>query len=202
MTSLAGVAAGSKERIEAVAADILARRGYNGMGLKALSDAADLPYGSIYHHFPGGKEEIAAAAITSVGDVLGRLLDALFSAESPDRAVRTMFDYMVKRLADSDWSDGCPVGTPAQDGADDSAVVRDACSRALVTMVDAVARGLAGAGVKAKAAHHLASTLIATYEGATMLAKVQRSAAPLDAARDTMVGLVRAAVTPNAPPPA
>ncbi|HMG40196.1 MAG TPA: helix-turn-helix domain-containing protein, partial [Acidimicrobiales bacterium] len=63
-----------------MSSELLARRGYNGMGLKAVSEAAGLPYGSIYHHFPGGKEEIAASAIGSVGTVVGGLLETLFAS--------------------------------------------------------------------------------------------------------------------------
>jgi TetR/AcrR family transcriptional repressor of lmrAB and yxaGH operons len=185
--------AGSKQRIESVASDILARRGFNGMGLKALSDAAQLPYGSIYHHFPGGKEQIAASAITAITTMIEQLLDGLFAAEPPDGAVRAMFDYMAGRLAESDWASGCPVGTPAQDGADDSALVRQACRASFATMIGAVARGLERAGVEPEPAHDLATTVVATYEGATMLARVQRSAEPLAAARDAMVTLLHAA---------
>lgn len=191
---MAGVASGSKERIETVASDILARRGYNGMGLKAVSDAAKLPYGSIYHHFPGGKEQIASSAISTVSDILKGLLDALFAGTPPDKAVRALFDYMAGRLAESDWTNGCPIGTPAQDGADDSAAVREACAKAFSYMIDPIAEALVRAGLKKKAAHDLATTVIASYEGATILAKVQCNDSALRSTGDAMVRLVRSAV--------
>ena len=189
------MASGSKERIETGSSELLAPRGYNGMALKAVSEAAGLPYGSIYHHFPGGKEEIAASAIGSIGAVVGRLLEALFASRPPDKAVRAMFDYMSGRLTASDWSDGCPIGTPAQDGAADSEAVRLACDVALGAMVTAVSGALVTAGLKKKAAGELGTTIVATYEGATMLARVQRSAVPLQAAGDAMARLVRASLT-------
>lgn len=184
------MATGSKERIEAVSSDLLARRGYNGMGLKAVSEAAGLPYGSIYHHFPGGKEEIASSAITSVGAVVGQLLRALFAEQPPEKAVRTMFDYMVRRLSASDWADGCPIGTPAQDGPADSDAVRSACDEALGVMVRVVGDALVDAELTRTRADALATTLVAAYEGATLLARVQRSAEPLERTGDTMARLV------------
>ena len=189
------MASGSKERIEAVSADLLARHGYNGMGLKALSQAAGLPYGSIYHHFPGGKEEIAASAIDSLGTVVAQLLESLFTRLPPDRAVGAMFDYMAGRLEASDWADGCPIGTPAQDGAADSAVVRRACDVALGHMVTAIGAALIEAGVAEPRAHDLATAVVAGYEGATILARVQRSAAPLHATAAIMASLLRTATT-------
>lgn len=192
---MAAVAAGSKERIETVASDILARRGYNGMGLKAVSDAAKLPYGSIYHHFPGGKEQIASAAIATVGDALKGLLDALFASTPPDKAVRALFDFMAGRLAESDWTNGCPIGTPAQDAADDSPAVREACAASFAIMIDSVSEALERAGMKRKAARELATTVIASYEGATILAKVQCSDSAMRTTGEAMVRLVRSAIS-------
>jgi TetR/AcrR family transcriptional repressor of lmrAB and yxaGH operons len=188
------VASGSKERIEAVSADLLARRGYNGMGLKALSQAAGLPYGSIYHHFPGGKEEIAASAIGNLGALVEQLLTSLFASMPADRAVTAMFDHMAGRLEASDWAAGCAIGTPAQDGATDSAVVRAACDGALAAMVVAIADALTVAGLPAARAHDLATGVVAAYEGATILARVQRSAGPLHATARTMAALLRNAI--------
>ncbi|OWY59044.1 TetR family transcriptional regulator, partial [cyanobacterium TDX16] len=57
------MAEGSKQRIQTVALDLLSRHGYAGTGIKAVSEASGLPYGSIYHHFPGGKEELVVSAL-------------------------------------------------------------------------------------------------------------------------------------------
>ena len=183
----------SKQRIEEVTAGLLARRGYSGMGLKAVSESAGLPYGSIYHHFPGGKEQIAADSITQIGQVLGQLLEALFAPGVNKTTLGAMFDFMAHRLATSDWTEGCSIGTPAQDGSAESEAVRLACKEALDHMVDAIAKSLVASGHKKAAAHDLAMTIISTYEGATILARTQRSRAPLDAACKAMVRLVGAA---------
>lgn len=177
-----------------MSSELLSRRGYNGMGLKAVSEAAGLPFGSIYHHFPGGKEEIAAHAITGIGTVVGDLLRSLFaSSESPEVALRAMFAFMAQRLERSDWTAGCSVGTPAQDGPSDSEAVRLACDDALGAMVRAVADGLARHGVPRPEAAGLATTVVAAYEGATLMARVRRSTEPLDRTVEAMVRLVDAA---------
>lgn len=190
------MARGSKDRIEAASADLLARHGYSGMGLKALSQAAGLPYGSIYHHFPGGKEQIAASAIGRLGGLVGRLLTSLFASMPADRAVVAVFDHMAGRLEASDWADGCPIGTPAQDGAGSSPQVRAACDVALGHMVVAIADALGREGVADPQARDLATSVVAAYEGAAILARVQRSAAPLRSTARTMAALVRDAVDP------
>jgi TetR/AcrR family transcriptional repressor of lmrAB and yxaGH operons len=185
------VARASKARIEAVASELMARDGYTGMGIKALSDSAQLPYGSIYHHFPGGKEEIAAAAISSTGAALGGLLEGLFAADGvTPGTIRTMFQFMADRLQRSGWEQGCSIGTPALDGSAGSALVRDACEAAFRDMARPIEEALVRQGRSPQTASQLATTLIATYEGATMLARAQRSVAPLEASGEAMVQLL------------
>jgi AcrR family transcriptional regulator len=180
----------SKARIESVAADLLARDGFNGMGLKALSEATGLPYGSIYHHFPGGKEEIAATAILSNAAVVGRLLAANLADGLTDDAIRRMFAFMAERLEASDWSSGCVVGTPAADDPSAAPAVRDAVAGGFALIVDPIAATLTRDGATPADARALALTLVAAYEGATLLARSHRSREPLDTAAEAMIRLV------------
>lgn len=173
-----------------MASELLARDGFNGMGLKAISQATDLPYGSIYHHFPGGKEEIAATAILASGAGVGALLEAnLADGVTPD-AIRRMFGFMTARLEAAQWASGCIVGTPAADDPSASPRVRDACAESFALLVDVIAAALVREGRSAEDARALALTLMAAYERATLLARSQGSREPLDAAAEAMVRLV------------
>ncbi|MGX1772356.1 TetR/AcrR family transcriptional regulator [Nocardia brasiliensis] len=183
----------SRRRIEVAACELLARHGYHGFGLKALSEAACLPYGSIYHHFPGGKEEIAVAAITGTGALAGRMI-----RQAPTdvfATTATLFEFMTRKLAQSDWVDGCAIGTPALDGGSDVEAVREACGAAFDAMEQAFAGLLAELGLSAQAAGELATTVVAAYEGATVLARVRRSADPLHTVATAMERLVRITFT-------
>ncbi len=171
------------------ASGLLARHGYHGFGLKALSEAAELPYGSIYHHFPGGKEEIAVAAITGTGVLTGRMI-----RQAPTdvfATLATLFEFMVDKLADSEWTDGCPIGTPALDGGSDVEAVRSACVCAFDSMEQAFAGLLAELGLRGEEAAELAATVVAAYEGATILARIRQSDAPLRTVAKSMERLIR-----------
>jgi TetR/AcrR family transcriptional repressor of lmrAB and yxaGH operons len=187
------VADDSKQRIQDAALELLSRHGYAGTGIKAISAAAGLPYGSIYHHFPGGKEELVAAAMDDMGVAMGSLLTGVLQRREPAEAVEAMFDFMAERLEASDWADGCMVGTPAQDGPASSEQVRAACGRAFDCMAAAITDGFVARGLARPAARDLASTVLSAYEGATLLARVQRSRRPMDAASRTMQVVVAAA---------
>lgn len=183
------MASDSKQRIEVAAAGLLARHGYHGFGLKKLSEVAGLPYGSIYHHFPGGKEEIAVGAITGTGVVVGRMI----SQASGDvfATTATVFDVMAEQLVASDWTDGCPVGTPALDGGSDVERVRIACVSAFESMAQSFADLLVELGLSVRESHELATTVVAAYEGATILARVRRSDEPLHTVSTAMARLIR-----------
>jgi len=185
-------AADAKPRIERAAAELLSRDGYNGMGLKALSEATALPFGSIYHHFPGGKEEIATVAIVGTAVAIGELLTATLVEGVTDEAVRAMFGFMADRLEASDWVAGCVVGTPALDDPSPTPAVREACATGFAVLIDPIVDALRREEMPADVADGLATTLIAAYEGATALARVQRSRAPLDAAAEAMIRLLAA----------
>ena len=186
-----------RQRIERVAADILARDGYNGMGLKALSEAAGLPYGSIYHHFPGGKEDIAVAAIASRGVWIAGLIEQCFSDGVNRASLQAMFDFVADRLERSEWLDGCAVGTPTLDGSSESARIREACNAAFDAMIEPIAAALRRQGLRRTAAHDLATTIMATYEGAMILSRAQHSRAPMQIAAESMMRLVAAMAPPR-----
>ncbi|MEZ0050467.1 TetR/AcrR family transcriptional repressor of lmrAB and yxaGH operons [Mycobacterium sp. MAA66] len=186
------MASDSKRRIEVAAAELLARSGYHGFGLKALSEAAGLTYGSIYHHFPGGKEEIAVAAITGTGTLVGRMIQ-----QAPEDVFKTstsLFDFMATKLSSSQWTSGCPVGTPALDGGSEVDTVRAACALAFDSMENGFTALLEDLGIPGPDAEAIAVTVVAAYEGATLLARVRRSQAPLEVVSAQVARLIRSAI--------
>ena len=66
--------AGTRERILDSSGELFRRQGYAGTGIKAILTASDAPYGSLYHFFPGGKEELGAAALRQGGLTYLRLV--------------------------------------------------------------------------------------------------------------------------------
>src|SRR3954453_12156456 len=57
----------SRERLLDSAVDLLQRQGYHGTGLNELLERSGAPRGSLYHYFPGGKEQMGAEAIARAG---------------------------------------------------------------------------------------------------------------------------------------
>ncbi len=160
------------------------------MGLKALSEATGLPFGSIYHHFPGGKDEIAATAIVETAEAIAQLLEALLADGVTEDAIGRMFGFMADRLEATDFVAGCVVGTPALDDPTPAPLVLGACASSFKRLSEPIVAAFVREGRLREDARVMAATLLAAYEGATVLARAQRSREPLDAAAESMARLV------------
>src|SRR4051812_2520322 len=98
------------------ASELFRRQGYNGTGLKQIVEESGAPKGSLYHHFPGGKIELAIESVGRSGRAIGRaMLQVLESTDDPAEAVGRVIDFTAADLKLSDFEHGCPVGSVAVD---------------------------------------------------------------------------------------
>lgn len=100
----------AKDRMIRTAAELFRARGYHGVGLSEILEESGAPKGSFYHHFPGGKDELALAVIGSGGRFVGKLIDRAFEhAPSVDSGVDALVDKIANAFAESGFELGCPV---------------------------------------------------------------------------------------------
>src|SRR3979409_1496271 len=106
--------AGTKDRIMDSSAELFRRQGYMGTGVKQIAALANAPFGSLYHFFPGGKEQLGEEVIRYSGAIYGRLIDAFFApGVDPVAATRNFFAAAGAALHESDYADACPIATVA-----------------------------------------------------------------------------------------
>lgn len=94
-------------------------KGYAGVGLNEILKAASLPKGSLYHHFPGGKKELAREATLWAAGFVSRRIDASY-AEAADFAAGTQALCLgLARQAEAQAATGgCPILSILQAGHD------------------------------------------------------------------------------------
>jgi TetR/AcrR family transcriptional regulator, lmrAB and yxaGH operons repressor len=162
----------TRERLLRTAATLFHTQGYHATGLNQVVAEGGAPKGSLYFHFPGGKEQLAAEsiAVSAAG-----VRDLLRSVSDVDDALA----LFAARLADTDFRDGCPVATVALDAAGESEPIRAACATAYDSWREVLVDSLVRQGVPAARAPGLATTVLAAVEGALLLARTQRDVAPL-----------------------
>jgi len=167
---------------------LLAERGYAAMELRDVAVRGDAPRGSIYHHFPGGKSQLAAEAATLEGERVRQTIERSL-AERGLRETLLMFGEIFRRRA-ADHPDriGCPVAAAALARPEDPALAA-AAAAAFRSWEEAIATALRAEGVAAKQAAPFAALVVSTIEGALVRARAAGDHAPLD---DAVAGLAQA----------
>jgi TetR/AcrR family transcriptional repressor of lmrAB and yxaGH operons len=190
------VASDTRDRLIKATGRLLRSHGYAGTGLNQVTAEAKAPRGSMYFHFPGGKEELAAAALDRFADrVTQRLEERLASSSTVADAVAGYFDDVAAVLERRRFADGCAVGTVSLEASPTHDALADATRRALQTWTKLFADALEAEGRSPDEAHGLATVVVAAIEGSLVVAKGQRSVDPVVTIGDTLRPLLQ---PPNA----
>jgi TetR/AcrR family transcriptional regulator, lmrAB and yxaGH operons repressor len=180
----------TRDRLIRTTGRLLRRQGYAATGLNQVMAEADAPKGSMYFHFPGGKEELAAAAVDKFAEAITKSLRQGVSDSSSVDAITQFFDDYIAYIERTEFRDGCAVATVALDEAATHPLLRDSADRALRTWVDLLADVFVAEGRVRDDAHRLATLVIATIEGAIVMSKARHSTEPLASSRDALLPLL------------
>jgi len=185
----------TRERIVDASAELLRRQGYAATGVKQIVTAARAPFGSIYHFFPGGKEELGAEAIRRSGTLYELLIPAVFDP-APDlvSAVRAFFAGAAEHLRQTDYADACPIATVALEVSSTSEPMRQACADVFESWIAAGTPRFTAAGLSEPAARELVIAMIVALEGAFVLARAMRSTDSLQIAGELMADATQTAL--------
>jgi len=185
----------TRERILDTTAELFRRYGYTGTGLKQIVANANAPFGSVYHHFPGGKVQLGEEVIRRSGQMYLEIVLAVLDA-APDllTGIADAFMGAAEVLRATDYIDACPVATVALEVASSNDTLRQATADVFDTWIDAVTARLSAAGIASDDARRLAMVLIELIEGGFLLCRAARTTQALEAAGSAAVAVVRAAL--------
>jgi AcrR family transcriptional regulator len=170
----------TRERIVEQSAELFRLQGYNATGVKQIVEAAQAPFGSLYHFFPGGKEQLGAEAIRVSGALYEQLIPAVLDpAPDPVTGVRNFFAGAAEHLRETDYADACPIATVALEVSSSSETMREACADVFQSWIDAGAARFEAAGASTKTARELTIAMVCALEGAFVLSRALRSTEPL-----------------------
>lgn len=184
----------TRARLLEASAQLFRRQGYSGTGLKQITAAGEAPWGSLYHFFPGGKEQLGAEAITHSGQRYLKLFDLVYarSGNDPAQSIHNFFHLSVDALEKSGFADGCPIATIALEVASTSAPLRHACDAVFASWQQATAAFLTESGAGPDRAADLATYVLAAFEGAIILSRTAHDTQPLRSTADIVATTIRA----------
>jgi AcrR family transcriptional regulator len=185
-------AADSKGKTLAAAARLFRQQGYHGTALHDILAAGGSPRGSLYFHFPKGKEEIGSAALTLAGEAVRQAIaKAAETSENAEMFLGRVVRGMAVDLEKSGYREGCPIATTALETAAQSEVLAAATRNAFQRWELEIKRGLFRFGIAAGDADLAATLVLSQLEGALLLARTYRSLEPLHRAEQAMKLLLR-----------
>jgi AcrR family transcriptional regulator len=186
---------GTRDRILFTSAELFRRHGYAATGLKQVTAEAEAPFGSLYHFWPGGKQQLADEVLRTGGEFFLALYRQ-FVEGAPDlvSAVREFFAGAGETLRTTGYADACPIATVAGEVASSDEVLRTATADVFELWLGAMTADLVEAGVPADRARSVSLSTLAILEGAFLLSRSLRSTEPMTAAGESAAALVSTAL--------
>ena len=170
-----------RERLLAGAGRLLAERGYAAMELRDVAERGEAPRGSIYHHFPRGKAQLAAEAAARDGERTRALIERSLADNGVKGTLRLFADLFRRRSERHPELIGCPIAAAALARPEDPELAAVATA-AFESWERPIAAALAAQGIPAADAAAFAALAISTVEGALLRCRASGDHAPLDAA--------------------
>jgi TetR/AcrR family transcriptional regulator, lmrAB and yxaGH operons repressor len=172
---------------------LLATKGLQGTSFTEILEQSGAPRGSLYHHFPGGKDELVLAALKLAGNHALARMEALRGRPAPEIA-KGFIGLWRELLIKSNFSAGCAV--VAVTVAADSREFLEATGSTFEAWQTLLADLLATGGVHKARSPALAASLIAACEGAVVMARAMRSPVPFDLVAAEQLATITAAAGP------
>jgi len=189
------LATDTRDRILQASASFFQRQGFTGTGVKQILAEAQAPFSSLYHFFPGGKDELGAETIRVSGAMFQRLVEAVFDA-APDvpTGISDCFAGAAETLRGTDYADACPIATVALEVASTNEPLRLATADVFGDWITAATTRFTSAGVTEARARELAIAVVALLEGGFLLSRAAHSTEPMLAAGKAARAAVEAAL--------
>lgn len=174
----------SREKILLTATRLFCLRGYHATGLNQILKESGAPKGSLYYHFPDGKEQLAIEAITISRNLVADKLRENLGTEEPLKAIQQNLQMLAgifnsEERVHKEWFSVVPFGLMAAESAFENEAMRKACKETFACWENIYVEKLQEHGYSEEKSRNISISLIAIIEGGVILALTQKSGQPL-----------------------
>lgn len=170
----------TKTLIIDIASKLFQQKGYNGVGLSEILKECEISKGALYHHFPGGKEELLITCIQSMSETITQDIDAIFNSHpTTQEAIIAMIEKLIATIETEGSITSYTFTSMISEMGSLSEPVRDACSNLYEKIEEIYTNKLKEEGNSAETAHSAALLMTASIEGAIMLSLTKKNSEPL-----------------------
>src|SRR5262245_347880 len=170
----------TRTRMLETTARLLQLRGYHGTGLNEILAESGAPRGSLYFHFPGGKDQLVLEATRlSVERVTRHRREVLAQAASPAEALRAFAEGLAALLSETDYRLSCPIAPIVLDGTSELAELAALSKQTFEEWIGLLRDAFIKAGIPKKRANGLALLAQSSFEGLLVIARAYRDTGPI-----------------------
>jgi TetR/AcrR family transcriptional repressor of lmrAB and yxaGH operons len=173
----------AKDRMIAAARRLFREHGYLGTALSDVVTESAAPRGSIYFHFPGGKEELAGeVTLLHAGDHIAHINRAAAATSTAGQLIEAFIGRIRDELTSSNYREGCAMAPIVIESTPASDQLSDATRRGFQDIIATLAARLTEKNVPHSRATQLATHALSSVEGALILGRALRNPEPFDLA--------------------
>jgi TetR/AcrR family transcriptional repressor of lmrAB and yxaGH operons len=171
----------TRDRMLATTAELLRCQGYHATGLLQIVERSQTPKGSLYFHFPGGKDELAAEALRHAATSWRAVLSQVLSTTAGDLAgdLVRICDRLAAELESSGYAHGCPLATVTLETAAENEALREVAAEHYRGWEELISERLRAEGMPAERAGAAATLVLSSIEGALLLSRAYHDTTPL-----------------------
>lgn len=182
----------TRARMVETVARLVMQQGFHGTSLSEILDQSGAPRGSLYFHFPGGKDELILEGTRHAIDQASRAMrEAFEQTEDAAAGVAAFFDFLIENQIATDYRFGCPVNALTSDAMTHSTALADICRQGIEEWGSIYSKALERDGLAPDRATQLGEFILAAEEGAILMSRAQRDVGPLERVRDHLATLLR-----------
>lgn len=171
---------GTKQRMRDSAITLLRERGAAGVTIDAVLAHSGAPRGSVYHHFPGGRQELILEAARDAGEFISGIVESSAAEGDPRATLRRFVRFWKHTLAETDYLAGCPIVALALDSQHSDETAAELVRELFARWQHSLREQLRANGFDKQRAHRLATLTVAAIEGAVLLCRAHREDTALD----------------------
>jgi len=165
----------TRERLVHCATQLFQQRGYHAIGLNEILSLAVCPKGSLYHHFPKGKSELATSCLQQISNHVTDYLRYLFTQKNVAKSCKACCANIAKWGEAQDWEQGSLMLAFTQEiGPGEAALEAELC-QTYQTICSVISQQLIEDGVTSKKSTELAWLIVSSIEGALSLCRATKS---------------------------
>lgn len=170
----------TKSLIINTATSLFQQKGYIAVGLNEILKACNLSKGSLYHHFPNGKEELLMSCLQFLNEVITKDIEEIFERyPTTQEATIAMLEILIVNLETEGTITGYTFSSIVSEMASLSDPVRNASAHLYQKIQDIYFKKLVADGFSSNTAYSIALMMTASIEGGMLLCLTKKATEPL-----------------------